>query len=175
MVNSEGWWHCPNRVLYVGQDSANEATPKEYTGLHHGDSRPVLITGATGTLGRALARLCEFRGLEFRLVSRQQMDICDAGSISRLLDALKPWAVINAAGYVRVDEAEKESEKCRRANIDGPVLLAEACKERGISLLNFSSDLVFSGLVRPIRQETHPREARRPAPSARWRAKGATC
>ena len=61
-------------MSYVGQDSANDATPKEYTGLHHGYSRPVLITG-------------------------------DAGSISRMLDALKAWAVINAAGYVRVDDA----------------------------------------------------------------------
>ena len=37
----------------------------------------------------------------------------------------------------------------------------------GISLLNFSSDPVFTGRTdRPIRQETHPREARRPAFSA---------
>src|SRR5205823_1854885 len=60
-------------------------------------------------------------------------------------DSYRPWAVVNAAGYVRVDDAEREPEACFRANADGPAVLAAACASRGVQLLTFSSDLVFDG------------------------------
>jgi dTDP-4-dehydrorhamnose reductase len=55
--------------------------------------------------------------------------------------------VINAAGFVRVADAEHEAEACRRGNTDGPALLAAACAARGLPLLTFSSDLVFDGTL----------------------------
>jgi dTDP-4-dehydrorhamnose reductase len=107
--------------------------------------RPLLITGASGTLGRAFARLCDQRGLRYRLLTRQQMDIADQAAVSRTVEELNPWAVVNAAGYVRVDEAERESARCLRENTDGPSILAAACAQRNVQLLTFSSDLVFDG------------------------------
>jgi dTDP-4-dehydrorhamnose reductase len=62
-----------------------------------------------------------------------------------VLDELRPWAVVNTAGYVRVDDAELEEERCRRENATGPAALAAACSSRGLPLLTFSSDLVFDG------------------------------
>jgi dTDP-4-dehydrorhamnose reductase len=110
-----------------------------------GRTRTLLITGATGTLGAAFARLCELRGLSYRLLSRRELDIADAAQVARVLDAVQPWAVVNTAGYVRVDDAEREPELCRRENTDGPANLADACAGRGVALLTFSSDLVFDG------------------------------
>ena len=107
--------------------------------------RPIVITGATGTLGRAFARICERRGIPFRLTRRADMDLAEPDSVARLLDAAKPRAVINTAGYVRVDDAEREREACFRENARGPAVLAEACASRGIGLVTFSSDLVFDG------------------------------
>ena len=63
-------------------------------------------------------------------------------------ERLRPWAVVNAAGYVRVDEAELDQERCRRENTTGAELLAEASSRRGMRLLCFSSDLVFDGRSR---------------------------
>jgi dTDP-4-dehydrorhamnose reductase len=111
-------------------------------------TRTLLITGATGTLGSAFARLCERRGLSYRLLTRGELDIADAVQVSSVLDALQPWAVVNAAGYVRVDDAEREPELCRRENTHGPSTLAETCAGRGVALLTFSSDLVFDGAKR---------------------------
>jgi dTDP-4-dehydrorhamnose reductase len=108
-------------------------------------TRPLLITGATGTLGRAFARICEGRGLAYRLLTRGEMDIADASSVENVLATYEPWAVINAAGYVRVDEAEREAVKCRRENTIGAAILAAACARRNNALLTFSSDLVFDG------------------------------
>jgi dTDP-4-dehydrorhamnose reductase len=78
------------------------------------------------------------------------MDITDAASIAAALDRLKPWAVINTAGFVRVPEAEHQRDDCFRINATGPELLAAACAQRGIPFVTFSSDLVFDGkLGRP--------------------------
>jgi dTDP-4-dehydrorhamnose reductase len=107
--------------------------------------RPVLLTGATGTLGRALAEAATERNLAHRLVARAELDIADEASVMAALAELRPWAVVNAAGYVRVDEAEREQARCLRENRDGPACLALACAERNLPFVTFSSDLVFDG------------------------------
>jgi dTDP-4-dehydrorhamnose reductase len=107
--------------------------------------KPLLITGATGTLGQAFERICHIRGLHAVLLDRAGLDISEAESIKRALDLHQPWAVVNAAGYVRVDDAETDQERCYRENTTGPRLLAEACAAQGVQLLTFSSDLVFDG------------------------------
>jgi len=108
--------------------------------------KPLLITGATGTLGQAFQRLCHIRGLHAVLLDRTLLDIAEADSIQAALALHQPWAVVNAAGYVRVDDAETDQERCYRENTTGPRLLAEACAAQGVQLLTFSSDLVFDGL-----------------------------
>jgi dTDP-4-dehydrorhamnose reductase len=113
-----------------------------------GRARPLLITGATGTLGRAFARVCHARAIPFRLLGRGQMDIADPASVAAALAEFEPWAVVNAAGYVRVDDAEADAVVCMRENAAGPSTLASACAGRGVGLLTFSSDLVFDGSAR---------------------------
>ncbi|MGZ8484515.1 MAG: SDR family oxidoreductase, partial [Candidatus Binatia bacterium] len=107
--------------------------------------RPLLITGAAGTLGSAFARLCKERGLHFCLLSRAEMDIADRDAVERALAQYQPWAVINAAGYVRIDDAEEDVERCFRENTWGPLHLAVACRRHNLALLTFSSDQVFNG------------------------------
>jgi dTDP-4-dehydrorhamnose reductase len=109
------------------------------------EPRQLLITGATGTLGRAYSRLCDFRGLNHTLVSRQDMDIANPKSVAKALECHRPWAVINTAGYVRVAEAENDREACFRENAKGAEVLAKVCADLGIPLVTFSSDLVFDG------------------------------
>jgi dTDP-4-dehydrorhamnose reductase len=129
------WWRRPER-FHIG---ARACKP------HHLGSTPMLITGATGTLGQAFARLCHHRGLAHFVSDRSLMDITDAASIDRALDKLQPWAVINTAGFVRVPEAEHQPDDCFRINTTGAELLAAACHKRGIQFVTFSSDLVFDG------------------------------
>jgi dTDP-4-dehydrorhamnose reductase len=107
--------------------------------------RPVVITGATGTLGRAFERVCSVRGLAVRSCRRAEIDIADAGSVAAALERYQPWLVVNAAGYVRIDDAEHDAERCHRENALGPEILARACARDGVQLVSFSSDLVFDG------------------------------
>ncbi len=143
VLATPGWWRRPTRFLYHPQRRRADTL----TG------RPILVTGATGTLGRAFGRICALRGLAHRLTSRHEVDIADPAQVARMLDELQPWAVVNTAGYVRVDEAEDDVERCHRENVQGPARLAEACAERGVALVSFSSDLVFDGRTRrPYRE-----------------------
>jgi dTDP-4-dehydrorhamnose reductase len=57
----------------------------------------------------------------------------------------RPWAIVNAAGYVKVDQAETEVARCMADNAAAPAVLAQACARHGVALLTFSSDLVFDG------------------------------
>jgi dTDP-4-dehydrorhamnose reductase len=146
-LDAPGWWHRWDRLSYPpvthrGQEIPSSLRSVKKTGEA---SRPLLITGATGTLGQAFARICEKRGLAYHLLSRAQVDIADGASISRALVDYEPWALINAAGYVRVDDAEANAILCRRENVTGPSLLAKACAKEGVPLVTFSSDLVFDG------------------------------
>jgi dTDP-4-dehydrorhamnose reductase len=144
-LSSPGWWRRPDSLLWGPHRTHIEEIPSAAQTAAPQGEPPILITGATGALGQAFARICELRGLAHRLLSRQEMDIADATSVRAALVRHQPWAVINAAGYVRIDDAEREHERCRRENTFGAIVMADACRELGIRLLTFSSDLVFDG------------------------------
>jgi len=164
-LDSPGWWRRLERLLYLpehkrhAENSHEGAFVKSWGEGARGKAgraktRLILVTGATGTLGQAFARACRARALPFRLLNRAALDIADASSVASALEEFEPWAVVNAAGYVRVDDAEREPELCRRENTGGPAVLAEACAARGVALVTFSSDLVFDGLSRRPYVET---------------------
>jgi dTDP-4-dehydrorhamnose reductase len=150
VLDAPGWWRRFERLLYppVARRPHAPPTVMQRINMNGETTRPLLITGATGTLGKAFARICEERGLSFRLLSRREMDIADASSVEMALAEYEPWAIVNTAGYVRVDDAERDAEKCWRENTLGPKTLAAVCKRLGIKLLTFSSDLVFDGKKR---------------------------
>lgn len=148
VLRGQGWWRRPGRFLCqpVATPAAPAAMPADGHRLRDGAVAPILIAGATGTLGRAFARICARRNLAFHLLSRQQMDVADPASVERAMEHYRPWAMINASGYVRVDDAERDVERCYRDNVHGPSVLAAACARHGVHLTTFSSDLVFDGL-----------------------------
>ncbi|MDQ6845134.1 MAG: sugar nucleotide-binding protein [Bacteroidota bacterium] len=133
----KGWWHHPNR--FYKSEMPNKNLPLPLRG------RPLIITGKTGTLGQAFAKLCDERNLDYLLTGRDTFNISDEKNIETFLDEHNPWAVINTAGFVRVDEAERLREECFEVNAIAPALLSRLCKKRNISFLTFSTDLVFDG------------------------------
>jgi dTDP-4-dehydrorhamnose reductase len=144
VLSGPGWWRRQDRFLC--------SRPVELRGVNFeprpqlaGRDAPLLITGSTGTLGQAFARVCEIRGIRYQLLSRQQMDIADRDSVERIVAQYEPWAIINTAGYVRVDDAERDAERCFRENALGPKVLAEVCARHGMQLITFSTDFVFNG------------------------------
>jgi len=138
LLDLPGWWKRPGRT---------HARPS-YDMLPRCATRaapPILITGATGTLGQAFARICAHRGLKHVLTARAELDVTDEASIAAAIERYKPWAIINTAGFVRTWEADEKFDECLAINATGPELLGRACKAAGLPLVTFSSDLVFDG------------------------------
>jgi dTDP-4-dehydrorhamnose reductase len=146
VLDSPGWWRCTPRLTYMPNDTGADTIPD--------GARPLLIVGASGTLGHAFVQACKARGLACVAASRKELDISNETVVSQRIASSRAWAVINTAGFVRVDDAERDPVACERANTHGAGTLAEACANAGVSLLTFSSDLVFNGLKRTPYVET---------------------
>lgn len=137
VLDRVGWWQRDERLYRPARRSGNARIA--------GSPRRLAITGATGTLGQAFSRICDIRGLDHDLLTRADMNIADCASVEAALSRHRPWAVVNTAGYVRVDEAAHNIEQCYRENANGAEILARACAKLGIPFVTFSSDLVFDG------------------------------
>ena len=138
VLAAPGWWRRLDRMTYA-------PAHRQRGSQAQGNAPLLLITGATGTLGAAFARVAESRAIPHRLLSRREMDIADPESVEKVLEGADAWALVNAAGYVRVDDAERERILCFRENTLGAAVLASACARHGVRLVTFSSDLVFDG------------------------------
>jgi dTDP-4-dehydrorhamnose reductase len=112
-----------------------------------------LILGAEGTLGRALSEFLpssDGGGWEVEGLGRADCDITDAAAVLRTVRNAQPDVVFNAAAYTNVDRAEDEADLAFRVNALGPENIALAAKSMGVSLVHYSTDFVFDGvLTRP--------------------------
>ena len=131
---NKGWWQAKNNTV-----------PEWNTSKKEKDITSVLIIGKTGTLGNAFIKICEQRSIPFIALGRQDIDILNEDSSRLVIEKYKPWAIINATGYVRVDDAELFADDCFAVNARAPALLAKLCSQYGIRFMSFSSDLVFDG------------------------------
>ena len=90
----------------------------------------LLVTGASGYLGRELLRRTQAVG-----ISSADVDIRDESAVAELFERLRPEAAINAA-YRRDDRA---------TTFDGAVHVAAAAAAVGARLVQVSTDVVFDG------------------------------
>ena len=104
----------------------------------------VLVTGAGGQLGSALARRAP-AGISVLAVDRTALDIGDRAAVQALVQREQPALIINAAAYTAVDKAETERELAFRINGEAVGHLAEAAAARSARLIHVSTDYVFDG------------------------------
>ena len=147
VLKGEGWWRRADRFIAKPIVPRTAVTTLAgFRALAPGDDvAPILVSGASGTLGQAFATICARRNIACRLLDRAALDIADPASVAAAIERWRPWAIVNASGYVRIDDAESERERCLRENALGPAVLADACAGAGIRLVTFSSDQVFDG------------------------------
>jgi dTDP-4-dehydrorhamnose reductase len=111
----------------------------------------LLLTGATGFLGRRLAlglagpwRVAG-AGRTVAAPGSLAMDLADPDSIRRAFDAARPAAVVHSGAIAAPDACEKDPALARRVNADATRLLAGLCGASGARLVFISTDLVFDG------------------------------
>lgn len=121
----------------------------------------ILLIGANGQVGwelcRTLAGLGEVIAASIEGDHGPVIDLMDAASLARLVHDAKPDAVVNAAAYTAVDKAEIDRETARRINADAVGELGALLAARGVPIIHYSTDFVFSGtLDRPYTEDDVP-------------------
>jgi dTDP-4-dehydrorhamnose reductase len=152
VLENEGWWKRDVNKISTGTTSTVSARIRARTS----SGQPLLIIGRNGSLGTALSKSAIERNIHHHLLSRADLDITNTKQLQETIDRINPWAIINAAGYVNVNEAENEMLSCLRANTEGPANLARICERNNIKLLSFSTDLVFDGRKNAPYKESDP-------------------
>lgn len=105
--------------------------------------RKVVLIGSTGQLGSDIRRVWGQGTLV--PVTHQDVDVRDAAGVLALLEEHKPDVVINTAALNNTELCESDPDTAFAVNALGPWNLARACRETGASLVQISTDYVFSG------------------------------
>lgn len=105
----------------------------------------VLVTGIRGQLGFDVMKVLKSRGIESVGVNSTDMDITSSEAVDKVMDSVRPDAVIHCAAWTAVDAAEDNAEEARKVNVTGTANIARACGRIGAKLMYFSTDYVFDG------------------------------
>lgn len=108
----------------------------------------VLLIGANGQLGSDIFRTKPAEAA-LLLLDKQCLDITNRDKTFQTLKDKRPDILINTAAYVRVDDAEDNTDEAFRINATGVKNLVDACNETGAIIFHISTDYVFDGKKNP--------------------------
>lgn len=120
----------------------------------------VLVTGASGQLGRDVVLLLEKEGHDILACDRDQMDITNQVQCNEVISSYHPEVIIHCAAYTAVDAAETDTDGAYKVNAVGTRNVAVASEKVGAKLIYISTDYVFDGQSTTPYQEyddTNPR------------------
>lgn len=105
----------------------------------------VLVTGASGQLGREWVDFLGDHNIPFEGFSFAELDITNREEVEERIGKTQPDIILNCAAYTDVDGAESESEKAFLVNKTGVRILTKVCEKKNIKFVHFSTDYVFPG------------------------------
>lgn len=115
----------------------------------------ILITGASGLVGRNLVKHCSSRfAVAGTYLTRDykpencrlyKLDLKDTAQMENLLDEVRPSIVIHSAGLTSIDYCQKHQKEAEEMNYRATAQIAAFCAKRGIRLIYLSTDMVFDG------------------------------
>ncbi|PNP39406.1 hypothetical protein TGAMA5MH_08826 [Trichoderma gamsii] len=117
--------------------------------------RTVLVTGATGLLGREVVSAFKLlhsgwavKGTGYSRadgVDILKVDLESAEDVAKTLDETRPQVVVHCAAQRFPDKVDKDPEGARALNIAASKLLANVTAARDILMIYISTDYVFPG------------------------------
>ena len=120
----------------------------------------ILVTGKEGQLARSLAERARLHPwIELVTAGRPEVDLETPGSVASAISAARPDAVVNAAAYTAVDQAEDEPGRAMRINADAAGEAADAARAAGAPIIQVSTDYVFDGSASAPYDEAAPTAA----------------
>lgn len=115
----------------------------------------ILVFGKTGQLARCLAEAGRsFPQFEMTFLDRAACDLSHPASVADVVNQWQPDAIINAAAYTAVDQAEVDHRLAHTINGEAVGHMAIAAHALSIPLIHLSTDYVFNGEGAAPYQET---------------------
>ncbi len=114
----------------------------------------ILVTGASGQLGRELREVVPHGGEDRYIFSDVLqlpgeetifLDMTDPAALSLVCDSEQVDIIINCAAYTNVDGAEDNRVEANLLNRTAVLGLARICRDRGLRLIQISTDYIFDG------------------------------
>ncbi|XP_032885582.1 methionine adenosyltransferase 2 subunit beta [Amblyraja radiata] len=125
--------------------------------------RRVLVTGASGLLGRAVHKEflendwdavgCAYRRARPRF---ETVNLLDPGAVRRIIQDVKPQVVVHCAAERRPDVVENRPDYARQLNVSSSGCLAREAAEIGAFMIYLSTDYIFDGSHPPYREGDTP-------------------
>jgi dTDP-4-dehydrorhamnose reductase len=128
----------------------------------------LLLTGASGLVGAAVARLAarqgwttigvvnRWSGAVPGVTSQSAIDLADGKAVTNLVRTVAPDCIINAAAVAEPAACDAAPELSRRLNVELPVALALAAQAAGARVIHLSSEQVFDGESAPYSTSDSP-------------------
>jgi dTDP-4-dehydrorhamnose reductase len=128
------------------------------------ERKRILVTGASGLLGRALMRrfsadpAVQVLGTGFTRAAPPlvALDLRSPESVQRLIDDFQPEVILHAAAERRPDRVEREAEASAALNVRATADLARMAAVSGARMIYVSTDYVFDGVNPPFRADSRP-------------------
>lgn len=131
----------------------------------------ILITGANGLLGQKLVAVIAPQAA-FNLIATSRdkdkifydlpmyryrsLDVTHQEEVDLVIGQEKPDVIIHGAALTKVDYCERHREVCRRVNVEAVDHVVQAAKRHNCFLIHLSTDFIFSGRKRLLREDEEP-------------------
>jgi len=110
----------------------------------------ILVTGASGQLGRALVPVLEREHRDVVGTDEKTMDLSDRDAVVGTIAAVHPDVIVHGAAWTDVDGSEGDPSRAFTVNALGTRHVAEGARRVGAHVVLVSTDYVFDGtLTRP--------------------------
>tara|TARA_B110000444_G_scaffold245439_1_gene265943 strand:- start:137 stop:1006 length:870 start_codon:yes stop_codon:yes gene_type:complete len=113
----------------------------------------ILVTGATGLLGRSLIPQLSTYGHKIITQAREKdadflLDLVDENNVFELLNETKPSVIVNLIGLTSVEQCQKAPNEAYLSNVRTVENLSQWIKlsDSGTHLIQISTDQVYDGL-----------------------------
>lgn len=105
----------------------------------------ILVAGNNGQVACSLAEAGEDHGVHLETFGRPELDLSRTESLKAFVASKNPYAIINAAAYTAVDQAESEEAQATQINAEGAAALAAVASKLKVPFFHISTDYVFDG------------------------------
>jgi S-adenosylmethionine synthetase len=123
----------------------------------------VMITGATGLLGRECAMAYRSQGWSVCALGRSRAggdvlkcDLLDPEQVRKVVHEFRPTVVVHCAAERRPERLEKDEGWAFAINAEVPRNLAQICSDAGAWMIYLSTNYVFDGKATPYDEKGTP-------------------